>query len=59
MGWSVSKEYTYRITESTSERVVIEMTRSERNPGGEDLEQINIFALPRTENGWRIGEWLQ
>ena len=59
MGWSVSKEYTYRIIESTSDRVVIEMTRSERNPGGEDLEQINIFALHRTENGWRIGEWLQ
>ena len=59
MGWYISSEYTYRITESTADRVVIEMTRRELNPGGEDLEHINIFALHLTENSWRIGEWLQ
>lgn len=59
MGWYVSGEYTYQITESTADRVVIEMIREELNPGGENLEHINTFALHHTENGWRIGEWIQ
>lgn len=58
MGWYVSGEYTYKITESSAERVVIEMTREELNPGGENLSHINTFALHRTDSGWRIGEWL-
>ncbi len=60
MGWYISGEYTYRITEGTADRVVIEVIRQEGTPGEyETTDHIRSYVLYPTENGWRIGEYLQ
>lgn len=56
MGWYVSSEYTYDITESTAEKAVVEVRRNELVPGEDDTVHIDTFVLYPTENGWRIGE---
>ena len=60
MGWYISKEYTYRITEGTADRAVIEVVRQEGTPGEyETTDYIRNYVLYPTENGWRIGERMQ
>lgn len=56
MGWYVSSEYTYDITDSTVDKAVVELRRTELVPGEEDTVHIDTFVLYPTENGWRIGE---
>lgn len=56
MGWYVSSEYTYDITESTEEKAVVEVRRTELVPGEDDTVHIDTFVMYPTENGWRIGE---
>lgn len=59
MGWYVSSEYTYDITESTEEKAVIEVRRTELMPGEDDTVHIDTFVMYPTENGWRIGEHIK